>query len=116
MQHFLFASTAVVYGPTGLTRVDKEHPCHPERSTIGGSVYGITKLACEKLCYEPDAHPIIRVLSRDGPSGLLSLAQRHGYSSAGGYVDGCHLCYQVRRFLRPRYPAYLALAHPYIAM
>jgi UDP-glucose 4-epimerase len=50
VQHFLFAGTAVVYGPTGSSRVDEEHPCHPERSTIGGPVYGITKLACEKLC------------------------------------------------------------------
>jgi UDP-glucose 4-epimerase len=50
VRHFLFASTAVVYGPTGPSRVDEEHPCHPERSTIGGPVYGITKLACEQLC------------------------------------------------------------------
>jgi UDP-glucose 4-epimerase len=50
VQHFLFASTAVVYGPTEPSRVDEEHPCHPERSTIGGPVYGITKLACEQLC------------------------------------------------------------------
>jgi UDP-glucose 4-epimerase len=50
VRHFLFASTAVVYGPTGPSRVDEEHPCHPERSTIGGPAYGITKLACEKLC------------------------------------------------------------------
>jgi UDP-glucose 4-epimerase len=50
VRHFLFASTAVVYGPAGPVRVDEEHPCHPERSTIGGPVYGITKLACEKLC------------------------------------------------------------------
>lgn len=50
VRHFLFASTAVVYGPTGPVQVDEEHPCHPERSTIGGSVYGITKLACEKYC------------------------------------------------------------------
>jgi UDP-glucose 4-epimerase len=50
VKHFLFASTAVVYGPTGPIRVDEEHPCHPERSTIGGPVYGITKLACEQLC------------------------------------------------------------------
>jgi UDP-glucose 4-epimerase len=49
-RHFLFASTAVVYGPTGPVQVDEEHPCHPERSTIGGPVYGITKLACEQLC------------------------------------------------------------------
>lgn len=50
VKHFLFASTAVVYGPTGPIQVDEEHPCHPERSTIGGPVYGITKLACEQLC------------------------------------------------------------------
>jgi UDP-glucose 4-epimerase len=50
VRHFLFASTAVVYGPTGPIQVDEEHPCHPERSTIGGPVYGITKLTCEQLC------------------------------------------------------------------
>jgi UDP-glucose 4-epimerase len=50
VRHFLFASTAVVYGPTGPVQVDEQYPCHPERSTIGGPVYGITKLACEKYC------------------------------------------------------------------
>ncbi|MDY6875882.1 MAG: NAD(P)-dependent oxidoreductase [Chloroflexota bacterium] len=49
-RHLLFASTAVVYGPTGPAQVNEEHSCHPEQSTIGGPVYGITKLACEKLC------------------------------------------------------------------
>jgi hypothetical protein len=63
--------------------------------------------------YDPDAHPIIRVLAQEGPQGLLRLAQRHGYSPAEAYADGCHLCYQVRRFLRPFYPAHLAPAHPY---
>jgi hypothetical protein len=64
--------------------------------------------------YDPDAHPIIRVLAREGPAGLLRLAQRHGYSPAEGYVDGCHLCYEARRFLRPVYPGQLAPAHPYL--
>jgi UDP-glucose 4-epimerase len=50
VQHLIFASTAVVYGPTGPVRVGEEHPCHPERSAIGGPVYGIAKLACEELC------------------------------------------------------------------
>ena len=62
--------------------------------------------------YDPNAHPIIRVLAREGPPGLLRLAQLHGYSPSG-YVDGCHLCYQVRRFLRPYYPDHLAPACPY---
>ncbi len=49
VRHFLFASTAVVYGPTGPVQVDEEGLPHPEQSTIGGQVYGITKLACEGL-------------------------------------------------------------------
>ena len=64
--------------------------------------------------YDPDAHPIIRVLAREGPAGLLRLTKRHGVSLAGGYVDGCHLCYQARRLLRPHYPNHLAPAHPYM--
>jgi hypothetical protein len=63
--------------------------------------------------YDADAHPIIGVLAREGPSGLRRLAQSHGYSPTGSYVDGCHLCYEARRFLRPHYPDHLAPAHPY---
>jgi UDP-glucose 4-epimerase len=50
VQHLLFAGSAVVYGPTGLLQVTEENPCFPERSALGGPVYGITKWACEKLC------------------------------------------------------------------
>ena len=49
-QHLVFASSAVVYGPTGQRQVAEEHPRHPEATTIGGPVCGITKLACEKYC------------------------------------------------------------------
>jgi wyosine [tRNA(Phe)-imidazoG37] synthetase (radical SAM superfamily) len=63
--------------------------------------------------YDPDAHPIIRVLAQEGPQGLLRLAKRHGFSAAGGYVDGCHLCYQARRFLQPHYPDHLAPTQAY---
>jgi len=66
--------------------------------------------------YDPDAHPIIRVLADEGPSGLLRLAEARGYMRADGYVDGCHLCYEARRFLRPYYPAHLVPAHPYLSV
>ena len=72
VRHFLFASTAVVYGPTGPVRVAEEHPCHPERSTIGGPVYGITKLACEKVC--------LVYQRRDLPVTILRM---HGVFSEG---------------------------------
>ena len=49
VRHFVFSSSAVVYGPTGPVRVDEEHRCNPERTAIGGPLYGITKLACERL-------------------------------------------------------------------
>jgi len=65
--------------------------------------------------YDPQAHPIIRLLAREGPPGLLRLAQRHGYAPTGGYVDGCHMCYEARRFLHPYYPDHLAPAHPYLS-
>ena len=63
--------------------------------------------------YDPDAHRIIGVLVREGPSGLLRLAQSHGHILTVDYADGCHLCYEMRRFLRPYYPDHLAPTHPY---
>jgi nucleoside-diphosphate-sugar epimerase len=50
LQHLLFSGSAVVYGPTGTTAATEEQACFPERSALGGRVYGITKWACEKLC------------------------------------------------------------------
>jgi MoaA/NifB/PqqE/SkfB family radical SAM enzyme len=64
--------------------------------------------------FDADAHPIIRELAAEGPAGLLRLAARYGFSAATRYVDGCHLCYEARRFLRPYYPDYLAPAHAYL--
>jgi UDP-glucose 4-epimerase len=50
VRHFLFAGSAVVYGPTGPVRVSEEHACHPQRTALGGPVYGISKWVCEKMC------------------------------------------------------------------
>jgi len=64
--------------------------------------------------YDPDAHPIVGVLAREGPAGLLRLAQERGHSLPGGYVDGCHLCYQARSLLQSHYPDHLAPAYTYV--
>jgi nucleoside-diphosphate-sugar epimerase len=60
VQHLLFSGSAVVYGPTGPLRVTEEQVCFPERTALGGPVYGITKWACEKLClvYHPRGLPV----------------------------------------------------------
>jgi hypothetical protein len=63
--------------------------------------------------YDPDSHPIVSVLASEGPSGLLRIAERHGHASSWRYVDGCHLCYQIRRFLHPYDPDHLAPTHLY---
>jgi len=72
VQQVIFASTAVVYGPTGPAHVGEEYPCHPERGVIGGPVYGIAKLACEKLC--------LAYGRRGLPTTVLRM---HGVFSAG---------------------------------
>lgn len=58
--------------------------------------------------YDHSAHPIIKVLADEGPKGLLELAKRRGFISEEGYVDECHLCYELRKYLRTHYPEYLA--------
>jgi len=49
VHHLIFASSAVVYGPTGTKPAHEDDACHPERSSIGGPSYGIIKLACEEF-------------------------------------------------------------------
>ncbi len=63
--------------------------------------------------YSASTHPIIRVLAEEGPSGLLREARTRGFTGNEGHVSVCHLCYEVRRFLRPLHPDLLAPAAMY---
>jgi len=87
-RHFLFASSAVVYGPTGPRGVGEEHPCHPERSSIGGPVYGITKLACEQygLVYQRRGLPMTILRMHGVFSGLGQFDRMIGQALAGELV------------------------------
>jgi hypothetical protein len=60
--------------------------------------------------HDPDAHPIAGPLLAGGPA---ELARRHRLPLAEGYADACHLCYEARSALRPRYPGILAPAQMY---
>jgi MoaA/NifB/PqqE/SkfB family radical SAM enzyme len=51
--------------------------------------------------YEPEKHPIIGPLLEGGPAAL---ARRYEVPTAKTYADACHLCYEVRRALRERFP------------
>lgn len=53
--------------------------------------------------YDPTSIPILNILREDGPKGLLKEAEMKGYTP-GMYVNECHMCYEVRKFLRKDYP------------
>jgi hypothetical protein len=61
--------------------------------------------------YRPGTHPVVRELLRGGP---LELARAEGLQPLGEqYADECHLCYELRDRLRPRYPGILAPVQAY---
>jgi hypothetical protein len=55
--------------------------------------------------YKAEAHPICASLVRGGPAAL---AEAYEVDRQDGYVDACHLCYDVRLHLLDRFPLYLA--------
>ena len=66
-----------------------------------------------------DSRPILSVLARSGPMGLLALAEPAGFVPAERYAGKCHLCWDIRRFFvntgmhrRELGPAWLYNIHP----
>lgn len=55
--------------------------------------------------YDPAGHPIVGPLVEGGPAAL---AARYGVPPLPAYADACHCCYETRRALRGRFPAFLA--------
>ncbi len=60
--------------------------------------------------YEPLSHPIVRILLENGPVGLV---KEFDLPHEQGYGDVCHLCYNARIQLRPRFPDLLAPGQMY---
>lgn len=58
--------------------------------------------------YDYRQHPIIRVIVEKGPIGLFELARSKGYQGTQRFVNECHLCYEMRRYLHRQYHQYLA--------
>lgn len=56
------------------------------------------KQICQE--YEADVHPICGPLLSGGPAALVS---EYNLSRASHYADACHLCYEARMALRPRF-------------
>lgn len=54
--------------------------------------------------YDPDSHPIVDLLLRKGPAGLV---EHYRLSTNKTYADACHLCFLARRELRDQFPQIL---------
>lgn len=52
---------------------------------------------------------VIAALHDEGVKGLMKLASKNGFVPKEAYVDGCHLCYETRKFLRNHFPEALVL-------
>lgn len=63
--------------------------------------------------YELEKHPILNAIMKEGPLGLMKLPHTEGFKLKEGYIDSCHLCYELRSHLRQYYPDLLAPGNHY---
>jgi MoaA/NifB/PqqE/SkfB family radical SAM enzyme len=77
------------------------HPCQ------GISVGNIWKKPLKDILrdYNPGKHAIISHIINGGPAKLAKMCD---FDTSPGFVDHCHLCYEVRRSLLDRFPDELA--------
>jgi MoaA/NifB/PqqE/SkfB family radical SAM enzyme len=69
---------------------------------IGNMFEKPLKQICQE--YEADAHPICGPLLAGGPAALVT---EYSLPHASHYADACHLCYEARMALRPRFETIL---------
>jgi len=74
--------------------------------SIGNTnIQSLTKILND---YDVEKHPILSIVSNEGPIGLLKLAEGHGFQHNQNFVNECHLCYDARLKLLDKFPQYLA--------
>jgi hypothetical protein len=54
--------------------------------------------------YDYKNYAIIAALFDNGMDGLMDLASSQGFVPKEAYVNGCHFCYEARKFLRDLFP------------
>jgi MoaA/NifB/PqqE/SkfB family radical SAM enzyme len=67
--------------------------------SIGNIFASSIKVICK--FYDPHAHQIIGPLLKGGP---VKLAEQFSVPHEEHYADACHMCYEVRKSLRTRFP------------
>jgi hypothetical protein len=73
----------------------------------GISIGNVLREPLGDICanYDPLTHPIAGPILEGGPA---KLSKRYQVPVETHYADACHLCYETRRILRPRFPEILA--------
>jgi hypothetical protein len=87
----------------GRVHLDPQGNLHVCQGLVIGNLFA-QPLARLLEDYRPHDHPIVGPLLEGGPA---ELASRYGLTTAEGYADACHLCYEARQQLRPRFPEVL---------
>ena len=72
----------------------------------GISLGSMFETPLSEICaqYDPESHPIIGPLLKEGPVGLV---KRYTLEHEEKYADACHLCYAARLALREKFPEIL---------
>jgi hypothetical protein len=88
----------------GRVHVDPLGYVHICQGLALGNVF---RTELREICaaYDPDAHPLVGPLLAGGPA---ELRRRYELPGEEAYADACHLCYEMRRALRARFPEILA--------
>jgi MoaA/NifB/PqqE/SkfB family radical SAM enzyme len=88
----------------GRVHVDPYGYAHVCQGLVIGNVFQkpLKKMMTD---YRPESDPIIGALLRGGPA---ELARSFKFDASSGFVDHCHLCFEIRRSLLDRFPDTLA--------
>ena len=90
-------------GP-GRVHVGPDGEVHLCQGLLLGRRVGDVPLRDVIADYAPMEHPLISRLIEGGPAALARFSRESGWKPNGLYRDPCHLCFEVRTFLRSRYP------------
>lgn len=84
----------------GRVHVDPYGHVHLCQGILLGNLFD-TPLDALMTRYDAAAHPICGPILRGGPAAL---AETHDVAHGSSHVAACHLCYEVRKTLRPHHP------------
>lgn len=88
----------------GRVHVGPDGEVHLCQGLLLGHRAGDAPLGDILAAYAPTEHPLVSRLIEGGPAAMARHALELGWEPSGLYLDSCHLCYEVRTFLRTLYP------------